>query len=75
MSSDQLADRNVSPERWQLAFQAGATAWKGPISVHATLSSVKDLFDSGTTTSSVKKYWTTMGDGKYWIYFDWHVHS
>ena len=29
MSSDEPAARDVAPERWQLAFQAGATAWPG----------------------------------------------
>jgi len=44
-----------------------------PINVHAEIDSSHHTFASGTRTSSLKKYWTTMGIGKYWIYFDWQI--
>jgi hypothetical protein len=44
-----------------------------PITVHASIRSPHHTFASGTRTSDLKKYWTTMGVGKYWIYFDWKI--
>jgi hypothetical protein len=46
-----------------------------PINVQATIKSAQHVFGSGTRTSDLKKYWTTMGIGKYWIYFDWQINS